>query len=89
MDEKQTKSHYRFGSGFAFLWSGFRRKFYSFVRFSPRGFAFKAVFAAGFYSWGPAFTRALPASLPVYLSKFLTKREARSFAFSSQTPASA
>lgn len=38
------------------------------------------------YASGPAFTRALPASLPVYLTKFLTKRPARSFAFASQSP---
>jgi len=30
------------------------------------------------YSWGPASTRALPASLPVYFTKFLMKRAARS-----------
>ena len=30
------------------------------------------------YSLGPASTRALPVSLPVYLTKFLMKREARS-----------
>ena len=41
------------------------------------------------YSWGPAATRALPSSLPVYLVKFFWKRAARSFAFSSQTEASA
>ena len=41
------------------------------------------------YSWGPAATRALPSSLPVYLVKFLMKRADRSFAFSSQTEASA
>ena len=41
------------------------------------------------YSWGPASTRALPSSLPVYLVKFLMKRAARSFAFSSQIAASA
>ena len=41
------------------------------------------------YSWGPAATRALPSSLPVYLAKFLMKRADRSLAFSSQTPASA
>ncbi len=36
------------------------------------------------YSWGPAATRALPSSLPVYLAKFLMKRADRSLAFSSQ-----
>ena len=41
------------------------------------------------YSWGPASTRALPSSLPVYLVKFLMKRAARSLAFSSQMAASA
>ena len=30
------------------------------------------------YSLGPASTRALPSSLPVYLLKFLMKRAARS-----------
>ena len=40
-------------------------------------------------AFGPAATRALPASLPSYLTKFLTKREARSFAFSSHWEASA
>ena len=38
---------------------------------------------------GPAATRALPASLFSYFLKFLTKRPARSLAFSSQTDASA
>ena len=38
---------------------------------------------------GPAATRALPASLVSYFLKFLTKRPARSLAFSSQTDASA
>lgn len=41
------------------------------------------------YSWGPAATRALPASLPVYLSKFFTKREARSLALVSHSVGSA
>ena len=41
------------------------------------------------YSWGPAATRALPSSLPVYLAKFLMKRSDRSLAFSSQMEASA
>ena len=41
------------------------------------------------HSWGPAATRALPASLPVYLTKFLTKRADRSLAFSSQIAGSA
>ena len=41
------------------------------------------------YSWGPAATRALPSSLPVYLVKFLMKRADRSLAFSSQTAGSA
>ena len=35
------------------------------------------------YSCGPAATSALPASLVVYFAKFLMKRAARSFAFSS------
>ena len=34
--------------------------------------------AAVNYSLGPASTRALPSSLPVYLLKFLMKRAARS-----------
>ena len=38
---------------------------------------------------GPAATRALPASLPSYLTKFFTKREARSLAFSSHWEGSA
>ena len=38
---------------------------------------------------GPAATRALPASFPVYFTKFFTKRDARSFAFSSHSAASA
>ena len=38
-----------------------------------------------FYSFGPAATRALPASLPSYLAKFLMKRPARSLAFSSHS----
>ena len=41
------------------------------------------------YTLGPALTSALPASLPVYLSKFFTKRAARSFAFASHSEASA
>ena len=41
------------------------------------------------YSWGPALTNALPASLPVYFTKFLMKRPAKSWAFPSQTFASA
>lgn len=41
------------------------------------------------YSFGPAATNALPASFVVYFSKFLIKRPARSFAFSSQTVGSA
>ena len=41
------------------------------------------------YTVGPALTSALPASLPVYLAKFLTKRAARSLAFASHSPASA
>ena len=40
------------------------------------------------YSCGPAATRALPASLPSYLTKFLMKREARSFALTSHSAAS-
>ena len=46
-------------------------------------------FCASSYSWGPAATRALPASLLSYLTKFLMKRPARSLAFSSQTAGSA
>ena len=41
------------------------------------------------YSWGPAATRALPSSLPVYLVKFFWKRSARSFALVSHSAASA
>ena len=41
------------------------------------------------YSLGPASTRALPASLPVYLTKFLMNRPARSLALVSQTLTSA
>ena len=41
------------------------------------------------YSWGPASTRALPASLPVYFTKFLMKRAARSSAFLSHSVGSA
>ena len=37
------------------------------------------------YSFGPAATKALPASFVVNFSKFLMKREERSLAFSSQT----
>ena len=37
---------------------------------------------------GPAATRALPASLAAYLEKFFTKREARSLALVSHSPAS-
>ena len=48
-----------------------------------------AVISAVNYSWGPAATRALPSSLPVYLVKFLMKRADRSFAFSSQIAGSA
>ncbi len=44
---------------------------------------------AAVYSFGPAVTSALPASLPSYLAKFLMKRPARSFAFSSHAEASA
>lgn len=40
------------------------------------------------YSFGPAATRALPASLFSYLWKLLMKRPARSFAFSSHTAGS-
>lgn len=35
------------------------------------------------YNFGPAATRALPASLPSYFLKFLMKRPAKSLAFSS------
>ncbi len=35
------------------------------------------------YNFGPASTKALPASLPVNLAKFLMKRPAKSLAFSS------
>ena len=41
------------------------------------------------YSWGPAATRALPSSLPVYFSKFLMKRADRSLALVSHSAASA
>ena len=41
------------------------------------------------YSCGPAETRALPASLLSYLTKFFWKREARSFALVSHSAASA
>ena len=41
------------------------------------------------YSWGPAATRALPSSLPVYLTKFFWKRAARSSAFAFHSDASA
>ena len=41
------------------------------------------------YAWGPASTSALPASLPVYLTKFFSKRDARSFALFSHSEASA
>jgi len=41
------------------------------------------------YSLGPASTRALPSSLPVYFSKFLMNRADRSLAFSSHTEGSA
>ena len=37
------------------------------------------------YNFGPAATKALPASFVVNFSKFLMKREERSLAFSSQT----
>ena len=37
------------------------------------------------YNFGPAATRALPASLPSYFLKFLMKRAARSLAFSSHS----
>ena len=37
------------------------------------------------YSFGPAATRALPASFPSYFTKFLMKRPARSLAFSSHS----
>ncbi len=42
-----------------------------------------------YYNFGPAATRFLPASLPVNLAKFLMKRPAKSFAFSSHCAASA
>ena len=35
------------------------------------------------YNFGPAETKALPASLPVNLAKFFWKRAAKSLAFSS------
>ena len=41
------------------------------------------------YSLGPASTRALPASLPVYLTKFLMNRPARSLALVSHSDTSA
>ena len=47
------------------------------------------VFVLAQSSFGPAATRALPASLVSYLAKFLMKRPARSFAFSSHTAGSA
>ena len=40
-----------------------------------------------YYSWGPAATRALPSSLPVYLVKFLMKRADRSLALVSHSSA--
>ena len=39
------------------------------------------------YSFGPAATSAFPASLPVYLPKFLINLPAKSFAFSSHSEA--
>ncbi len=39
------------------------------------------------YNFGPAATRALPAALPVYFSKFLMKRPAKSFALVSHSDA--
>ena len=41
------------------------------------------------YSCGPAATRDLPSSLPVYFTKFLMKRPARSFALVYHSEASA
>jgi len=41
------------------------------------------------YNCGPAFTSALPASLPSYLAKFLMKRPAKSLALTSHSEASA
>ena len=41
------------------------------------------------YNCGPASTNAFPASFVVYLAKFLMKRPARSFAFTSHSAASA
>ena len=42
-------------------------------------------FISGIITADAAFTRALPASFPSYLAKFLMKRLARSFAFSSHS----
>ena len=42
-----------------------------------------------YYSFGPAATSALPASLPSYFLKFLMKRAARSSAFLFHSAASA
>ena len=39
------------------------------------------------YNLGPAATKALPAALPVYFTKFFWKREAKSFAFVSHSEA--
>ena len=47
------------------------------------------LFKPNYSALGPAATNALPASLPVYLVKFLTKRFARSFALASHSATSA
>ena len=47
------------------------------------------LFKPNYSALGPAATNALPASFPVYLVKFLTKRFARSFALASHSATSA
>lgn len=57
----------------------------------PKSFLYSLVFFlmddSAIYSFGPAATSAFPASLPVYLPKFLINLPARSFAFSSHSEA--